>query len=86
MPTAIFDSSYLTARKRAGVLNAYSAANKAYRADTTNGDYNIVRRDQPTQPLAEVLIAVKQGGCFCRDANAGLSVQANAPGPCSCAR
>jgi hypothetical protein len=82
MPTAIFDSSYLTARKRASVLSSYSSTNKAYR----NGDYNLVRRDQPTEPLAEVLIAVKQGGCFCRDANAGLSIQANAPGACSCAR
>ena len=86
MPTNIFDSSYLTARRRAGVLNAYSAANKAYRNGGNNGDYNIVRRDQPTEPVAEVLIAIKQGGCFCRDANAGLSIQPNAPGACGCAR
>jgi hypothetical protein len=86
MPTAIFDSSYLTARKRAGVLNAYSTANNDYRTNGTNGDYNIVRRNQPTEPLAEVLIAIKQGGCFCRDANAQISIQANAPGACSCAR
>ena len=82
MPTAIFDSSYLTARRRAGVLSAYSTAKNA----ANNNDYNSVRRDQPTQPLAEVLIAIKQGGCFCADANAGLSIQANAPGACSCAR
>jgi hypothetical protein len=86
MPTAIFDSSYLTARKRASVLSSYSSTNNAYRNSSSNGDYNLVRRDQPTEPLAEVLIAVKQGGCFCRDANAGLSIQANAPGACSCAR
>lgn len=82
MPTAIFDSSYLTARKRAGVLSAYSTANNA--ASVT--DYNNVRKNQPTQPLAEVLIAIKQGGCYCRDANAQISIQANAPGACSCAR
>lgn len=81
MPTAIYDSSYLTFRRRAGVLNAYKSSLDT--ASTT--DYNVVRKEQPTLQTLEVVTTRRQGGCFCT----GGSVQndmRSATGPCSCAR
>jgi hypothetical protein len=86
MPTAIYDSSYLTFRRRAGVLNAYNAGLNTFR-DAAPGNYNLVRTEQPTLQTAEIISTRKQGGCFCATAAAGLSIHSRAtPGPCSCSR
>lgn len=81
MPTAIYDSSYLTFRRRAGVLSAYNSALTT--ASTT--DYNVVRKEQPTLQSGEIITTRRQGACFCT----GGSIQndmRSATGPCSCAR
>lgn len=85
MPTAIYDSSYLTFRRRAGVLSGYNANLNAFRNSGSEG-YKLVRTEQPTLQTAEIITTRKQGGCFCADSLAGLSIQPNAPGACSCAR
>jgi hypothetical protein len=81
MPTAIYDSSYLTFRRRAGVLSAYNSA----LATASTTDYNVVRKEQPTLQTLEVVTTRRQGACFCT----GGSIQndmRSATGPCSCAR
>lgn len=82
MPTAIYDSSYLTFRKRAGVLAGYNAALQA----GALSNYNIVRREQTSEPTLEVVTTRRQGGCFCTDAANGTPFNRSAPGPCGCAR
>ena len=81
MPTAVYDASYLTFRKRAKTLYAFKAAVDAgISAGTT------VRVEQPSVQMAEVILARKQGGCFCTaDANAE-SATYQGKGPCSCGR
>ena len=79
MPTAVYDSSYLTFRKRAGVLSAYKTAIAA-------AEGNTVRTDQPTLQSGEVITTRRQGACFCADANAGNNFNRPAPGACGCAR
>jgi hypothetical protein len=79
MPTAVYDSSYLTFRKRAGVLSAYKASLNAVEGVT-------VRTEQPTLQSGEIITTRKQGACFCADANAGNSFNRPAPGPCGCSR
>jgi hypothetical protein len=79
MPTAIYDSSYLTFRRRAGVLSAYKAAITAVEGVT-------VRTEQPTLQSGEIITTRRQGACFCADANAGNNFNRSAPGPCGCAR
>lgn len=82
MPTSIFDSSYLTFRRRAGVLSAYKTT-----LDTASAaDYNFVRKEQPTLQTGEIITTRKQGACICSDANAGLSFNRATTGPCSCSR
>lgn len=82
MPTAVYDSSYLTFRRRAGVLSAY----KTSITTASTVDYNIVRKEQPTLQSAEIITTRRQGACFCSDANAGNSFNRPTPGPCSCSR
>ena len=80
MPTAVYDASYLTFRKRAGVLSAYKSA-----IDTAaNSSTGSVRQEQPTLQSAEIITTRRQGACFCSDANAGNSFNRPAPGPCGC--
>lgn len=79
MPTAVYDASYLTFRKRAKALYGFNAAiSAAQLAGTT------LRREQPTVQMAEVILTRKQGGCFCSNDAAGLSVTSQGRGPCSC--
>jgi hypothetical protein len=82
MPTAIYDSSYLTFRKRAGVLSAYKSALDSAAAV----DYNVVRKEQPTLQTSEIISTRKQGACICSDNNNGIPFNRSATGPCGCAR
>lgn len=83
MPTAIYDSSYLTFRKRAEVLYGYN--NNVNAAALV--DRSIVRREQPTFQTAEIIITRKQGGCFCSMDASGISVNSRTTtGPCGCGR
>lgn len=82
MPTAVYDSSYLTMRKRAKTLYAFAASVETAR----NGGSATVRTEQPTLQSGEVIIIRKQGGCFCSNDASGLSMTAQGPGPCSCSR
>lgn len=81
MPTAIYDSSYLTFRRRAGVLSAYNSA----LATASTTDYNVVRKEQPTLQTGEIVTTRRQGGCFCTGGSI-QNVMRSATGPCSCAR
>ena len=81
MPTTVYDASLLTFRKRAKALYAYNAA----LAEAVNAGAS-VRREQPTLQSGEVITTRKQGGCFCSNDAAGLSMTAQGPGPCGCAR
>lgn len=81
MPTTVYDASLLTFRKRAKALYAYNAAlSSAVNAGAS------VRREQPTLQSGEIITTRKQGGCFCTNDAAGLSMTAQGPGPCGCAR
>ena len=81
MPTAIYDSSYLTFRKRAATLYGF---NKKI-SDAAAADYSIVRREQPTFQTAEIIATRRQGGCFCSTDASGLPINTRAtPGPCGC--
>lgn len=82
MPTAVYDASYLTFRNRAKVLYGYNKAITAAR----NSAGGSVRTEQPNTQMAEVIYTRKQGGCFCTNDAAGLSVTRQGQGPCSCAR
>jgi hypothetical protein len=82
MPTAVYDSSYLTFRKRAGVLSAYKSALN----DAANSSVGTVRTEQPTLQSGEIITTRRQGACFCADANAGNSFNRPSPGPCGCSR
>ena len=82
MPTAVFDSSYLTFRKRAGVLSAYKSSIDAAALSSTG----TVRTEQPTLQTGEIITTRRQGACFCADANAGNNFNRATTGPCSCAR
>jgi len=79
MPTAIYDSSYLTFRKRAGVLSGYKAnLNRAALAD-----YNFVRKEQPTFQSAEIITTRRQGTCICAQDASGINFNRSSCGPCS---
>lgn len=82
MPTAIYDSSYLTFRKRASVLSGYKANLNAYAAT----EYNLVRKEQPTLQTAEIIITRRQGPCFCAQDASGGNFNRSPCGPCSGAR
>lgn len=81
MPTTVYDASLLTFRKRAKALYAYNASLTG--AITAGAS---VRREQPTLQSGEVITTRKQGGCFCANDAAGLSMTAQGPGPCGCSR
>jgi hypothetical protein len=82
MPTTVYDASLLTFRKRAKALYAFNAAVEASR----NAGSGTVRTEQPTLQSGEVIITRKQGGCFCSNDAAGLSITKQGPGACGCGR
>ena len=77
MPTAVFDASYLTFRKRAKTLSAFNSANAAAVTAGTS-----ILREQPTTQMAEVITTRKQGGCFCTNDRAGLTMTGNVAAAC----
>ena len=82
MPTAIFDASFITFRKRAGVLAAYKTT-----IDTALNSQNLlVRKEQPTFQSGEIITTRKQGTCICNDNNANNNFNRQTPGACGCAR
>jgi hypothetical protein len=83
MPTAVYDASYITFRNRAKTLYAFNNAVQQARAQ---GNYTTLRTEQPTLQSAEIIITRQQGGCFCTNDAAGLSITNQGPGACSCAR
>jgi len=78
MPTAIFDASLITFRKRAGTLAAFKT--------TLDSISNGVRREQPTLQSGEIITTRKQGTCICNDNNANNSFNRQTPGACGCSR
>jgi hypothetical protein len=64
------------------VLYGYNAA--ITNALNTGGANATVRREQPTLQTGEVILVRKQGGCFCANDAAGLSITQQGPGPCGC--
>ena len=83
MPTTIYDSSYLTFRKRAAVLYGYNNKVNEYAAT----DKSIVRREQPTLQTGEIIFTRRQGGCFCAMDASGLPINSRSTnGPCACGR
>lgn len=85
MPTSVYDASYITFRRRAGVLSAYNTALKNF-ASAEPGNYNLVRREQPTLQTNEIIITRQQGACICAQDASGIPFNRNSSGPCSCAR
>jgi hypothetical protein len=81
MPTAIYDASYITFRKRAGTLAAYKQV-----LDEMNTTQNVVKREQPTFQSGEIITTRRQGACICTQDNLGQSFNRQAPGACGCAR
>lgn len=83
MPTTIYDSSYLTFRKRAAVLYGYkNSINNAALIDPS-----IVRTEQPTLQTSEIIPTRQQGGCICSMDAAGLPLNSRSTtGPCGCSR
>jgi hypothetical protein len=81
MPTAVYDSSYLTLRNQAKVLYGFNQNNTA----AVNAGLS-VKREQPTLQSAAVILVRKQGGCFCAVENAGGNANSLPTGPCSCGR
>jgi hypothetical protein len=80
MPTAIYDASIITFRKRAGTLAAFNSNLVALQNQQTL----IVRREQPTSQSAEVILTRKQGACICADNNNGVNFNNQTQGPCGC--
>ena len=78
MPTAIYDSSYLTFRRRAAVLYGYK--NNINNAALAN--YNLVRTEQPTLESGEIITTRRQGGCIAAQDASGVSFNRQTPGPC----
>jgi len=80
MPTAIFDASLITFRKRAGTLAAYNTTLVAQ----NNTQNLVVRREQPTLQSGEIITTRKQGTCICNDNNANNNFNRQTPGACGC--
>jgi len=78
MPTAIYDASYITFRRRAGVLYGYK--NNINTAAAAN--YNIVRTEQPTLQTGEIITTRRQGGCIAAQDASGVAFNRQNPGPC----
>jgi hypothetical protein len=81
MPTAIFDASLITFRKRAGTLAAFKT-----NLDLQNTTNNVVYREQPTFQSSEIISTRIQGKCICNDNNANNNFNRQTPGACGCAR
>jgi hypothetical protein len=82
MPTAVYDASYITFRKRAGTLAAYKST-----LDTAlNSQSLLVRKEQSSSPSSEVVSTRLQGACICNENNLGQSFNRQGPGACGCAR
>lgn len=79
MPTAVFDASLITFRKRAGTLAAYKEG-----LDLQNTTNNVVKREQPTFQSGEVITTRRQGRCICNDNNANNNFNRQTPGGCGC--
>jgi len=83
MPTAIYDASLITFRKRASVLYGFNANMKAAAA----ANYHVIQNEQPTFQTAEILLTRKQGGCFCSQDASGIPFNSRTTsGACGCAR
>ena len=80
MPTAIYDASLITFRKRAAVLYGYK--NNINNAALVN--YNVVRSEQPTLQSGEIITTRRQGKCICAQDASGVSFNRSAPGACGC--
>ena len=81
MPTAIFDASIITFRKRAGTLAAFKT-----QLDLQNTTNNVVYREQPTLQTSEIISTRRQGSCICNDNNANNAFNRQGPGACGCSR
>lgn len=81
MPTAVYDASYITFRNRSKTLYAFNNARQAAVETGTT-----VRPEQGAPQTAEVILTRKQGGCFCSNDAAGLSITRQGEGACSCGR
>lgn len=81
MPTAVFDASLITFRKRAGVLAAFKT-----NLDLMNTTNNVVKREQPTLQSGEIITTRRQGTCICNDNNANNNFNRQTPGACGCGR
>ncbi len=81
MPTAVYDASYITFRNRSKALYGYNSNRQAaLNAGAT------LRTEQPTTQMAEVILVRQQGGCFCSNDAAGLSITRQGQGACGCGR
>lgn len=81
MPTAVFDASLITFRKRAGTLAAFKT-----NLDLQNTTSNVVKREQPTFQSGEIITTRRQGTCICNDNNANNNFNRQTPGACGCSR
>jgi hypothetical protein len=62
MPTDNYDASLVVARLQAATLAAYKKSVETY-ANTVN--YNIQRKQQPTQQSGQFVVMAAQTGCVC---------------------
>jgi hypothetical protein len=78
MPPANRDASEITRRRKAMALNAYR---QSVNAANTNG--TLVRREQAAYGTLDVIVAARQGGCYCAEALSG-NYDFNGGGGCGC--
>jgi len=81
MPTRNTDSSYLTQRKQAKALYAFSVQNKA----AVNAGTSVVRGQlsySMGDGLADIIVQQAQGGCFCANDVSNNVFNFQSPGPC----
>jgi hypothetical protein len=83
MPVANRDSSELTRARRAMTLYGYNSQLDALKQTT-----NIVRREQPTSQILNVVTERRQGGCYCAAVNSNPPTYIfggkAGPGGCGC--
>ena len=79
MPVANRDSSELTRARRAMTLYGYNSQLDALKQTT-----NLVRREQPTSQILNVVTERRQGGCYCAAVAAGSYVFGGKAGPGGC--
>jgi len=77
MPPANRDSSELTRRRNAMVLNAWKTG-----TDAANTSASIVRREQSSAVVLTVVTQRNMGGCYCGQDNAGMTDSRNTCGAC----